>query len=773
MRESPSGWAVAVDLRCLQDENYAERGVGRHACALLRAAPPGVRLVGIIDPALPPPIAAAAATLHATVPNAYAAQARGEGALAGFVSLSPVTHDPLFTARLAADPALLRAAVVYDFIPRREPERYLPNPAARVAYATALSWLRRFDLFLPISQATADEIGPVLGAPDAAIALTGAALDERFEQIAPARAGRTPRHLLVVGGGDPRKNPEVVIRAHARSRTLQRMGVELVVAGSYGRPDAAAFQALAGACGGDPALVRVPGHVSDEQLFRGFADAYAVVCPSRDEGFSLPVVEGMAAGLPSLASDIPAHRELVTDPALRFAPEDDAALLPLLERAVTDPAWRAGVVASQAAVWPRFRADAVGARFWQPILQRLEAGLRRPAVNRGRRPRVAVLSPMPPERSGVSDYTAATCIEFGKLVELDVFSGAGHSVSPPGVDRMLPLNALPHLRPRYDRVVSVVGNSHFHLKLFDYMRRYGSACIAHDARMIGFYRYLLGIEHSLAVAAREVGRPVSEAELESWIADEASLKALFLGEIAATASPSIVHSPVTATLFEERYGVRPAYLPFSIYRPWTADQLSAPARAAARERLGVGPGQIVIATFGYVQETKAPEDCVWALETLRHWGFDARLDFVGSTDYQSDKGVRLRALIARLGLGHKVRFAPSYVPEQTYGDYLVGADLAIQLRTYGFGALSGGLLDCAAAGLPTVTNHSLGEAVGTPTSYVSRIPDAISPPLLAEALANLLEDGPSPSRREAERAEFSDQRSFRRYAASLCEVLGL
>lgn len=775
MSENAVSWVVAVDVRCLQDQNYAERGVGRHALSLLRGAPDCIRLIGLADTNLPPLSGATEPLIDRLCPNAYAAEMAAQSAgrsLAAFVTLSPMTHDPLFTARMVANPALLRTAVVYDFIPRHEPERYLSGPAARIGYAAALTWLRRHDLFFSISKATRHELGTVLDVPHSASFLTGASIDPSFESIGPMRRQIVQTHLLVVGGGDARKNPEVVIRAHARSAPLQRQAIPLVIAGSYGAEDEHAFRLLATECGGNPDLVQVPGRVSDQRLFRLYAGALAMVCPSRDEGFSLPVVEAMAAGIPSLVSDIPAHQELVTDPALRFPPGDETQLIPLLERAVSDAAWRAEVVRSQADIWPRFRSDTVAERFWKPVMSRLE-GLPHPAVNRGRRPKVAILSPMPPDRSGVADYTAATCAELGKLVDLSVFSELKDPGPAPGVQHMLPMGALPHLRTSYDRVVSVVGNSHFHLAPFNLMRRYGSACIAHDARMLGFYRYLLGVEHTLKIASQEVGRPIDERQLDGWIADESTLEALFLSEIAACATPTIVHSAVTAEMFLSRYGVQAEYIPFSIYRPWSASQLTPAARTAARERLGIKPGEIVIATFGYVQDAKAPEECVWALELLRRWGLRARLDFVGAPDWLPDKGARLQMLIKRLGLEKVVSFADGFVPEQTYQDYLVGADLGVQLRAYTFGGLSGALLDCAAAGLRTVTNASLGQAVGPPQSYIRRVSDSISAVLLAEALADLLEKGPSPHEREADREEFSDERSFRRYATRLCHALAL
>src|SRR5262249_54521870 len=156
----------------------------------------------------------------------------------------------------------------------------------------------------------------------------------------------------------------------------------------------------------------------------------------------------------------------------------------------------------------------------------------------------------------------------------------------------------------------------------------GGACIAHDARMLGFYRILLGQERALAVAAKELRRAVTEAELDDWLADESKLEALFLGEIAEAAAPTIVHSSVTARMFPERYGVTAAYLPFSIYHPWLPEELTQHRRTEARVRLGLATDDVVIATFGFVHASKAPEECVWALEVLRGWGIPASLHFV-------------------------------------------------------------------------------------------------------------------------------------------------
>jgi glycosyltransferase involved in cell wall biosynthesis len=380
---------------------------------------------------------------------------------------------------------------------------------------------------------------------------------------------------------------------------------------------------------------------------------------------------------------------------------------------------------------------------------------------------------MPPDRSGVADYTAATCSELGRLVELHVFTETANPSPVPLAASVRPLDALPCLLPSFDRVVGVLGNSHFHLRIFELLQTYGAAIIAHDARMLSFYRIVLGEKRAIAEASRELGRVVTPDELSTWLADESELEALFLGEIASAASPMIVHSPVTAELVEHRYDIKPVCLPFSIYRPWTPEELTKVDRAAARLRLNLPNKDIVIASFGYIHPCKAPEECIWALEILRRWKVPASLHFVGSVENLEDSGESLLNLAERIGVGEHVKIVGKYVSEQTYRDYLVGADLAIQLRTYRLGGLSGALLDCAAAGLPTVSNAGLAKAVGVPGGYIRGIPDALSPLLLAEALAELVASGMCDIRPEAQRREFSEQRSFRLYSELLCNALHL
>ena len=84
--------------------------------------------------------------------------------------------------------------------------------------------------------------------------------------------------------------------------------------------------------------VEVTGWVPEERLDALYRDAAVVVAPSTYEGYGLPVAESLARGRPTVASDIPPHRELGGEAVLYFPPGDADALAGRLREAVARPA---------------------------------------------------------------------------------------------------------------------------------------------------------------------------------------------------------------------------------------------------------------------------------------------------------------------------------------------------------------------------------------------------------------------------------------------------
>jgi glycosyltransferase involved in cell wall biosynthesis len=157
--------------------------------------------------------------------------------------------------------------------------------------------------------------------------------------VTPARPGlRVPaaqRYLLVLGSVEVRKNLSLLLEAFASKRERWRQeGVELWIAGQLGFGGSAVIAELGGKRGSGVKYLGPQEPRALGQLMRG---ALALCAPSLAEGFGLPPLEAMALGIPVLASDIPAHREVLGDAAVLLPPSDPEAWSSALLRVVGDP----------------------------------------------------------------------------------------------------------------------------------------------------------------------------------------------------------------------------------------------------------------------------------------------------------------------------------------------------------------------------------------------------------------------------------------------------
>ena len=126
-------------------------------------------------------------------------------------------------------------------------------------------------------------------------------------------------YVLYVGNSKPHKNVEGLIRALAQAR--QQIDVDLVLVGT----EESLTQTWAQQHGvGDHLHTMMI--LTDEQLASVYRNALALVLPSRNEGFGLPVIEAMACGTPVVASNRSAIPEAAGEAAVLIDPMDSEAL---------------------------------------------------------------------------------------------------------------------------------------------------------------------------------------------------------------------------------------------------------------------------------------------------------------------------------------------------------------------------------------------------------------------------------------------------------------
>lgn len=174
-----------------------------------------------------------------------------------------------------------------------------------------LRWFQRLGVVaVPCSKAIVASLQPLPhGLRLGPVIPNGCDVKAIAKRAAAARARRPPsdaRRVLMVARLDPIKDQATLLRAFAAVRPP---GWQLQLVGDG--PDRPRLEALADELGLDPAQVFL-GRRSDIPELLGQADVFAF-STTPAEGFGIVLIEAMAAGLPIVASDVPACREVLLD----------------------------------------------------------------------------------------------------------------------------------------------------------------------------------------------------------------------------------------------------------------------------------------------------------------------------------------------------------------------------------------------------------------------------------------------------------------------------
>jgi len=772
---------VVFDLLAVQNRDHGERGIARYTLQLAleveRQAP------GLVDryllradlpvPGLLEPI------LTTGRVRTFDGDRRDLDLRAGGVFLSGSLFEleqrtETVLPRLFRDPAWHRMAVLYDLIPSHYPERYLTRYEIRNEYHARIDALRAMHHVLAISETTREDANSLLGIPPERISVIGAGADDRFRHHPGGRAaaqadvvarppaeGIRPGYVMFPSGLDHRKNIDGMLAAYARLPADLRARHQLVLVFKVTDQQRAELRDQAWRLGilDD---VCITGFVSDEDLVRLYQGAELVVFPSLYEGFGLPVLEAMRCGAPVICSDASSLREVQLDPAARFDPEDVGSIAAVMQRVLEDEAERTRI----AELDPPVFSWALAA---EETIRQIEAGARATRTRvRPRRPRVALVTPMPPMRSGIATYAGRLVEHLRRHVDVTAFVDLDEPVDPVDGVTVLPTRAIDGVdasgRP-FDRVVTFMGNSTFHVEALHALPRVGGTVLLHDARLSGLYGEVQRL-HPKRLVRRSVGRTVADRYPERYRAlveaqdvigpDMAYLSGVhLLADVVDAAHQVLVHSEYAATLVELDTGVRPEVV-FPIPCP--------PPRPRAPD---VDVDHVV--SVGIVSPTKGAELLVDAAAALARRRPGARLTFVGGvTDAYRDE---LLARAEAAGAAGAVALT-GHVTQDEYDDVLSRATCAVQLRAFTNGESSAAVTDALSAGLPTVVTQ-LGAMAELPDDVVVPVRPGAGAEEVAEVLDELLDDADRRAALGARAHAFAAANGFEAAAHRLLDAIGL
>jgi glycosyltransferase involved in cell wall biosynthesis len=226
-----------------------------------------------------------------------------------------------YTAPLSRVPAVVAVHDLSFEDPRAA--EWLPLRTRLRYRATIRTSVRRAAHVLAISEYTRQDLIRLYGVAPERVTVVHAAVDPALAALIAStpeqRCGRTT--VLAVGNVLPRKNLVVLAKA---VRLLRDRGQDVVlrVVGSVPRVGEAHARAMRAELG---EALETTGYVTPEQLAVQYRTASVLAFPSLYEGFGIPVLEAMAAGLPVVISDRTSLPEIAGGAALVLPAEEVGA----------------------------------------------------------------------------------------------------------------------------------------------------------------------------------------------------------------------------------------------------------------------------------------------------------------------------------------------------------------------------------------------------------------------------------------------------------------
>ncbi|WP_229459294.1 glycosyltransferase [Massilia cavernae] len=379
------------------------------------------------------------------------------------------------------------------------------------------------------------------------------------------------------------------------------------------------------------------------------------------------------------------------------------------------------------------------------VLKRIVGAGARALPVAARRPKLAYISPLPPAKSGIADYSAELVPELAHFYDIELVTGQP-SVDDARLNGLFPLRDVAWFEQHaheFDRVLYHFGNSHAHQHMFELIRRHPGTVVLHDF----FFSGILDNLEREGYLPQAYYNALYESHAYTGLLEHLKIerhpsiwKHPLNKGVLDNASGVIVHSDFSRELATQWYGPgsADAWRTVPLLRGKRDGLAPAEARATARARLQVADDEFMVCTFGMLGRTKLNEELLDAyLSSALAGDKQCRLVFVGENE-GGLYGATLGKKIADSAASSRIRIT-GFVSAAEYADYLAACDIAVQLRTSTRGETSAAVLDCLLYGAPTIVNaHGSTASIGD--ELLMKLPDQFTRAELAAALASLYRD---------------------------------
>jgi glycosyltransferase involved in cell wall biosynthesis len=340
--------------------------------------------------------------------------------------------------------------------------------------------------------------------------------------------------------------------------------------------------------------------------------------------------------------------------------------------------------------------------------------------------RIAWFSPLPPDRSGIADYSAELLAQLAGRFEIDCYP-----------ERSAHDFVWRSRRAPYDLVVYHLGNARCHDYMWAYLVRYPGLVVLHDARLHhARARCLLDARRTDAYRDEfHYDHPAVDPAVTQFAIEGLGGPLYYLWPMVRvvmdTARIVAVHSPWVAADLREGY----PRAQIDTIRMGVPPQPDADGpRSEIRRRLSLPEEAVVFAVFGKITAEKRVSAVLAVLEALVREGLSVFVMIVGDPDGYAP----LTQNIAVRGLDDRVRVT-GHVADDAIGGHLAAADVCLCLRWPTALETSAAWLRCLAAGRATVISD-LAHLVDIPDDVAARVDPADEASSLLHVMRRLTAD---------------------------------
>lgn len=644
--------------------------------------------------------------------------------------------DPLSIGEL--EPNIITASTLYDLIPFIYSNEYIKDEKTRNFIFRKMQYLKKSNLLITISNSSLVEAKEILSLDDNQIINCSLGIDSIFKinkytqlEVLDFRKkyGINKKFIFYVGGIDFRKNITGLIEAYSYLPSFIKTDYQLIIIVSDVFSSVEPYLNLySKRYNLEKNQLILLNKVPEEELIKLYNLCSLFIFPSFYEGFGLPILEAMACGAITICSNTSSMPEAIGNRDALFNPKVSSEITKKMFDALTNEDFGISL--------KRHAKNHITNFTWEntakKVLSTFENSVKisnntKQNFMLNYKKKMAFISPLPPEATGLSDYSAQLLPNLSHYYDITLIINQ-KIVKDDWLEATFPIQNVEWFikyNANFDIILYQFGNSNFHYYMLKLLKLFPGVVVLHDFFLSGLYNWIdIFVPNEKGILSRAL---YYSHGFKSLLKQKKGNRQLIIDNypcnlyVLKRSLGIIVLSQHTINLAKKWYGNN-ITKKFKLINhvAYVNKNLDQEIKNINKEKLGFKKDDFLISSFGFIGESKLYHRIIEAISNSSLSKNKFYIIFVGG-NYDDNYNSVLFKLIKESNLSTNVKFTGFCDPEM-FKSYLLATDIAIQLRSKSRGETSGCVFKCLSYGIPTIINAH-GSLNEIPEDIVLKIKD--------------------------------------------------